>query len=97
MSAAPEPKYTFKLYVAGDSAKSQRAQGNLERIVATYFAGQAEVVIIDLLEYPELGREDQILAIPTLVRAKPMPKHHIIGDLTDLSAVLVGLGHVAEP
>ncbi len=47
--------------------------------------------MIDLLENPQLGRGDQILAIPTLVRKLPEPVRKIIGDLSNTERVLVGL------
>jgi circadian clock protein KaiB len=40
---------------------------------------------------PQLGGEDQILALPTLVRKLPVPVRKIIGDLSDAEHVLVGL------
>jgi circadian clock protein KaiB len=40
---------------------------------------------------PQLAQNDQILAIPTLVRKLPVPMRKIIGDLSDSSRVLVGL------
>ena len=47
--------------------------------------------MIDLLEDPRLGRGDQILALPTLVRRLPSPIKKIIGDLSNVERVLVGL------
>ena len=47
--------------------------------------------MIDLLEDPQLGRGDQILALPTLVRKLPTPIKRIIGDLSNVERVLVGL------
>jgi circadian clock protein KaiB len=44
-----------------------------------------------LLENPRLAREDNILAIPTLVRKLPTPLRKIIGDLSNQERVLVGL------
>jgi circadian clock protein KaiB len=47
--------------------------------------------VVDLLERPHLSKDDQILAIPTLVRQLPQPMRKIIGDLSDTERVLVGL------
>jgi len=49
------------------------------------------IEVIDLLINPQLGKEDQILALPTLVRKLPVPVRKIIGDLSDTERVLVGL------
>jgi circadian clock protein KaiB len=47
--------------------------------------------VIDLLKNPKLAKEDQILAIPTVVRKLPQPLKKLIGDLSDTERVLVGL------
>jgi len=47
--------------------------------------------VIDLVETPRLAKDDQILAIPTLVRKLPEPVRKIIGDLSNTERVLAGL------
>ena len=53
--------------------------------------GRYSIEVIDLVENPALGRGDQILALPTLVRRLPAPIKKIIGDLSNTERVLVGL------
>lgn len=53
--------------------------------------GLYEIEVIDLIKHPQLSRDDQILAIPTLVRRLPNPVRKIIGDLSNTERVLVGL------
>jgi circadian clock protein KaiB len=53
--------------------------------------GSYRIKVIDLLKNPELARDHQILALPTLVRKLPPPIRKIIGDLSDTERVLVGL------
>lgn len=53
--------------------------------------GHYHIEVIDLLKNPRLAKDDQILAIPTLVRRLPAPVRRIIGDLSDTERVLVGL------
>jgi circadian clock protein KaiB len=53
--------------------------------------------VIDLLVTPRLARDDQILAIPTLVRKLPEPVRRIIGDLSNTERVLVGLDLIPAP
>ena len=81
----------LRLYVAGQSPKSLAALANLKRFCAEHLDGQYELQIIDLVKTPQLAQNDQILAIPTLVRKLPVPMRKIIGDLSDSSRVLVGL------
>ena len=83
--------FLLRLYVAGQTPKCIRAFENLKRLCEEHLANRYEIEIVDLLERPQLGRGDQILAIPTLVRRLPEPMKKIIGDLSNTERVLVGL------
>jgi circadian clock protein KaiB len=87
-----EPKqWQLRLYVAGQTPKSLAAFANLKRICEEHLAGEFEIEVIDLIENPRLAKDDQIVAIPTLVRKLPQPIRKIIGDLSDTERTLVGL------
>jgi circadian clock protein KaiB len=86
----PKP-WQLRLYVAGQTPKSMAAFENLKRICEEHLAGQFEIEVVDLLENPRLAKDDQIVAIPTLVRKLPEPIRKIIGDLSDTDQTLVGL------
>jgi circadian clock protein KaiB len=83
--------WLLRLYVAGQTPKSVTAVNNLKKICSQYLDGKYRIEVIDLLENPQLGRGDQILAIPTLVRNLPEPIKKIIGDLSNTERVLIGL------
>jgi len=83
--------YSLKLYVAGQTPKAVRAFSNLRKICEEHLQGRYSIEVIDLVENPALGRGDQILALPTLVRRLPAPIKKIIGDLSNTERVLVGL------
>lgn len=85
------PLWELRLYVAGQTARSVRAFANLKQICEEYLAGQYTIEVIDLMENPHLGKQDQIVAIPTLIRKLPEPVRKIIGDLANKERVLVGL------
>lgn len=40
---------------------------------------------------PELAQRDQIMAIPTLVRKLPEPVKRVIGDLSNIERVMIGI------
>ncbi|MEN6337428.1 MAG: circadian clock KaiB family protein [Phycisphaerales bacterium] len=90
-SPSPAPKWDLRLYVAGQTPRSITALENLERICEEHLAGQYRIEVVDLLKDPKLARGDQILAVPTLVRKLPEPVRKIIGDLSNVDRVLVGL------
>ena len=86
-----DDKWILRLYIAGQTQKCLTAFANLKRICETQLKGKYSIEVIDLLQNPQLSRDDQILAIPTLVRKLPIPVRKIIGDLSNTERVLVGL------
>jgi circadian clock protein KaiB len=90
--APPEGKaWALRLYVAGQTPKSVAAFANLKKVCEEHLAGEYSIEVVDLLENPRLAQEDQIVAVPTLVRKLPEPVRKIIGDLADTERTLVGL------
>ena len=91
-SLSPETEnFVLRLYIAGQTPKCMRAFANLKRICEQYLTDRYHIEMIDLLKNPALARNDQILAVPTLVRRVPVPVRKIIGDLSNTQRVLAGL------
>jgi circadian clock protein KaiB len=84
-------EYSLKLYITGQTPKSQRAIANLREICESELGGQYRLVIIDVLERPQLAEDEKILATPTLIRELPPPLRRVIGDLSDKEKLLIGL------
>jgi circadian clock protein KaiB len=83
--------YNLRLYVAGQTPRSVAALANLKKICEQHLAGRYEIEVVDLMKNPALAQRHQIVAIPTLIRQLPEPLKRIIGDLSNLEKVLVGL------
>jgi circadian clock protein KaiB len=79
------------LYVTDRSPKCLRAIENLRRACEENLAGRYRIEIVDLLENPRQSADDQILAVPTVVRRFPAPIRKLVGDLSDRDRLLVGL------
>ena len=84
-------KQVLKLYITGHTSRSDRAIANLRRICERELRGQYRMEVIDVMQRPQLAEDEKILATPTLIRVLPMPMRRIIGDLSDVDKVLVGL------
>lgn len=84
-------EWELRLYVANQTPRSAAALANLKRICEEHLKGRYRIQVIDLLENPKLARQDQIVAIPTLIRTLPAPIRRIIGDLSDTTRTLIGL------
>ena len=87
----PDRGYNLRLYVAGQTPKSIAAIANLKRICEQHLTGKYKIEIVDLMANPALAQRHQIVAIPTLIRQLPEPLKRIIGDLSNVEKVLVGL------
>jgi circadian clock protein KaiB len=88
-AASAEETWELHLYVIGHSPTCVRALANLERTCAHWLPGRYHIEVIDLRETPHLAFEDQILAVPTLVRKYPPPIRKMVGDLSDTERLLV--------
>ncbi len=84
-------KFFLKLYIAGQTSKSKRAIVNLKEICEREFKGRYELVVVDVLERPQLAEDEKILATPTLIKELPPPLRRIVGDLSDKEKILIGL------
>jgi circadian clock protein KaiB len=89
--ADADEHYDLRLYVAGQTPKSIAAFANLKRLCEVHLAGKYRIEVVDLMKKPQRAKDDQIIAIPTLVRRLPQPIRKIIGDLCDTHRTLVGL------
>ncbi len=87
----PDERWMLKLYVAGQTPKAVAAFDNLKRLCEERLQGRYTIEVIDLLKNPRLAKDDQILAIPTVIRKVPPPLRRIIGDLSNADRVLIGL------
>ena len=85
-------QYVFKLYITGQTARSETAVTNLRQICARWFDGKCQITIVDVLEQPDEAERNHVLATPTLVKVHPPPVQRIIGDLSDLEKVRANLG-----
>jgi circadian clock protein KaiB len=86
-----EENWELWLYIAGQTPKSILALENITKYSKEYLAAKYTLEVIDLLKSPQLAEDDQIFAIPTLVRKVPKPLRKIIGDLSNKEKVLIGL------
>ncbi len=91
ISGLHKDKYVLRLFITGSTAKSVLALTNLKKICEEYLEGRYDLEVIDLYQNPGLAIEEQIIAAPTLIKKLPLPFRRIIGDMSDIEKVLMGL------
>ena len=84
-------KHVLKLYVTGNTPRSERAIANLQRICEQELKDKYKMKVINILEHPQLAEDEKIIATPTLIKELPPPIRRIIGDLSNTEKVLIGL------
>jgi len=87
-----EKPYVLQLFVAGASLHSTRAISNLKQVCETYLPGQYSLEIIDIYQQKSRAEDDQLIALPLLIKRLPLPERRLVGDMSDTKKVLAGLG-----
>ena len=86
-----QAKYVLRLYVSRSTLKSQLAIENMKRVCEQHLHGRYDLEVIDIHQHANLARDEQIVAVPTLIRRLPLPLRRLVGDMSDLDKVLFGL------
>ena len=91
--AAPPPaeRYVLRLYVTGMTPRSTEAFATIKALCEDRLHGRYELEVIDIYQHPQLAIDEQIIAVPTLVKKLPAPLRRLVGDLTNVERVLLGL------
>jgi len=84
-------RFVLRLYVAGNSPRSQVAIENVKQLCDEYLHDRCELEVIDIYQDTTVVPEDLVLAAPTLIRRLPLPLRRVIGDMSAKEKVLVGL------
>jgi len=87
MAAGPEGKYFLRLYVAGATTRSRQALRRVYELCEAELKDNYELEVIDVYQQPELARENQIVATPTLVKEFPLPVRRFIGNLLNTTGL----------
>jgi circadian clock protein KaiB len=88
---AKRQRYVLCLFITGMTSRSAASVARIKSVCEEYLPGRYDLEIIDIYQQPELAREHQIFAAPTLVKLLPAPTRRLIGDFSDVERVLRGL------
>jgi circadian clock protein KaiB len=86
-----QKQFLLRLYVTGLTPRSTQAIDTIKAICEEELKGRYNLEVIDLAKQPELAREADIVAAPTLIKKLPLPLRRLIGDLSNKERVLLGL------
>jgi circadian clock protein KaiB len=84
-------RYVLRLYVTGMTPRSTEAFAAIRTICEEHLRGRYDLEVIDIYQHPALAKDEQIIAVPTLVKELPAPLRRLIGNLSAEDRVLLGL------
>jgi circadian clock protein KaiB len=93
---ASDQRYLLRLYVSGTTARSVRAIASMKQICETHLHGRYDLDVVDVYQNPTTVRDDDVVAVPTLVKLLPEPLRRLIGDLSVREKVLAALSIVPK-
>ncbi|WP_255373115.1 circadian clock KaiB family protein [Chitinophaga sp. YR627] len=85
---ADTSEYMLRLFITGSTPNSIRAVSNIRQICETYLKGRYSLEIIDVYQEPGLAQQEQIVALPLLIKKRPLPQRKLIGDLSEVDKIL---------
>jgi circadian clock protein KaiB len=95
MAARANDLHELRLYVAGTTPRSLRAVQNIKRICDAELQNRYLLEVVDVYKQPGRLAQDQVVAIPTLIKFAPGEVKRLIGDLSQEAQVRKGLGLIA--
>jgi circadian clock protein KaiB len=88
----PPPDFKLRLFITGATPNSVRAITNIRNICESYLKDRYELQIIDVYQDATLAQQEQLIALPLLIKKLPLPERKLIGDLSETEKVLKALG-----
>ena len=85
-------EYVLRLFITGATPNSIRAVSNIKQICEEHLNGRYSLEIIDVYQQAEIAEQEQLVALPLLIKKAPLPERRMIGDFSDTEKVLKGLG-----
>ena len=85
-------EYVLRLFVTGATPNSIRAVTNMKQICEQHLKGKYSLEVIDVYQQNNIAEEEQLIALPLLIKKFPLPERRLIGDMSDTQKVLKGLG-----
>lgn len=84
--------YILRLYITGTTPRSTRAVRNITQLCQQRLAGRYDLEVIDIYQQPARAQSDDIIAVPTLLKKRPLPVQKLLGDLSNEQQLVAGLG-----
>jgi circadian clock protein KaiB len=68
-----------------------QAVANVRRICEERLPDRYDLEVIDISQQPGLASDEQVIAVPTLIRKLPLPARRFVGDMSQTERILRAL------
>ena len=96
LATRPPGQFILRLFVAGATARSRQAVLRVRELCEGELKGRGKLEVIDIYQQPDLARDHQIVATPTLVKEFPRPVRRFIGSLLNIAGLFVELDLITK-
>jgi circadian clock protein KaiB len=87
----PTTNYVLRLFVAGATTRSRQAILRVRQLCERELKDDCTLEVIDIYQQPQLARDNQIIATPTLIKEFPRPMRRFIGNLLNTAGLFAEL------
>jgi circadian clock protein KaiB len=84
--------YELTLFVSGASDLSARAITNARTLLDLHLGHRYRLAVVDVHQDPGAALSSNVVAVPTLVKHRPLPVRKLLGDLSDDLKIVLALG-----
>ena len=96
-SKKAQQSYVLTLYVSGATQRSLEAVERVKKTCDAALAGRCRLAVVDIFQQPSRAVRDQVIAVPMLVKERPLPIRKLIGTLSDPQQILQVCGLTGLP
>ena len=91
-----KPTYVLRVFVAGEKGRSRSAVQNLKKVCEKEMPGQYKIEVVDVSKNPQAAIENNLIALPAVVRTLPSPVRKYVGNWANEDHQLVGFGVIPQ-
>lgn len=91
MVALAKTGHVLLLFVAGATTRSRQAILRVRTLCEAQPAGSCSLEVVDIYQLPDMARQHQIVATPTLIKEAPLPVQRFIGNFSDVTGLFAEL------
>jgi circadian clock protein KaiB len=91
-----KPTYVLQVYVAGERGRSRWTVENLKKLCEKEFPGKYKIKVVDVSKNPRAAIENNLTALPAVVRTLPSPVRKFVGNWANEDNELVGFDLITQ-